>query len=359
MKWHRFSGGILLVLSLLMSACGPGASTPAQVRPTALPVVAATTAPRNFVVDTDMAADDWMALLFLLRRPDVAVKAITVSGTGEAHCAPGVRHALELVAFANRAPIPVACGRDTPLQGQHTFPKSWRTDVDSLLGLTLPAATTAAAQPSAVELLTSAIQSSPHTVVVTLGPLTNLAEALQRTPSLVRNVEMVYVMGGAVNVPGNIGDAGVGIDNRAAEWNIYIDPHAAQVVFASGAPITLVPLDATNHAPLRAAFYQRLQQDHATPVASFVFDVLTKRHDFIQSGGYYFWDPLAAAVATDERLATIQAQTLGVVEAEGPQSGRTAPASGGASVRVAVSAQGPVFEQLFLDTLNDRVASGT
>jgi pyrimidine-specific ribonucleoside hydrolase len=303
-----------------------------------------------------MAADDWMALLYLLRRPDVAVEAITVSGTGEAHCAPGVRHVLDLVAFANRAMVPVACGRNTPLQGQHTFPTSWREGVDSLLGLTLPAATTTGAPQSAVELLTSAIQSSQHkVVVVTLGPLTNLAEALQRTPSLVQNVQMVYVMGGALTVPGNITDAGAGINNRAAEWNIYIDPHAAQVVFASGVPITLVPLDATNHAPVSASFYQRLQQDHATPVAGFVFDVLTKRHDFIQSRGYYFWDPLAAALATDARLATLQVQTLSVVEAEGPESGRTAPTVGGSSMRVAVSAQGARFEQLFLRTLNDRV----
>jgi inosine-uridine nucleoside N-ribohydrolase len=356
MKWRHLSGGLLLALNLLVAACGAGADTPPPVRQTALPVGTATSAPRSFVVDTDMAADDWMALLYLLRRPDVAVKAITVSGTGEAHCAPGVRHALDLVAFANRAMIPLACGRDTPLHGRHAFPTSWREDVDSLLGLTLPEATTTGAQQSAVELLTSTIQSSSHkVVVVTLGPLTNLAEALQRTPSLVRNVEMVYVMGGAVTAPGNISDAGAGINNRAAEWNIYIDPHAAQVVFASGAPITLVPLDATNHAPLSAAFYQRLEQDHVTPVASFVFDVLTKRHDFIESGGYYFWDPLAAALATDERLATIQAQTLSVVEAEEPESGRTAPTVGGSSIRVAVSADGARFEQLFLDTLNDRV----
>jgi pyrimidine-specific ribonucleoside hydrolase len=86
-----------------------------------------------------------------------------------------------------------------------------------------------------------------------------------------------------------------------------------------------------------------------------VFDVLTKEHDFIQSGGYYFWDPLAAALATDEGLATFQVQSLSVVEAEGPESGRTAPTVGGASMRVAVTAQGARFEQLFLATLNDRV----
>src|SRR5262249_23113703 len=161
MKRHPLSWAVLLVLSLVVAACAAVANTPPPARETALPVVTATSSPRSFVVDTDMAADDWMALLFLLRRPDVAVKAITVSGTGEAHCGPGVRHALDLVSFANRAMIPVACGRETPLQGRHAFPTSWRADVDNMLGLILPEATTARAQQSAVELLTSAIESSP------------------------------------------------------------------------------------------------------------------------------------------------------------------------------------------------------
>jgi pyrimidine-specific ribonucleoside hydrolase len=80
-------------------------------------------------------------------------------------------------------------------------------------------------------------------------------------------------MGGAVKVPGNLQVPGVQIDNRVAEWNIYVDPHAAAVVFESGAPITLVPLDATNDAPLTMAFYKRLEADHTTPEADFVYQV--------------------------------------------------------------------------------------
>src|SRR5262249_11407025 len=146
-----------------------------------------------------------MALLYLLRRPDVTVKAITVTGVGEAHCEPGARHARSLVALANRGNIPVACGRTTPLQGNHVFPTQWRADVDSLLGLTLPNPTTTLVQQTAVDLLTSTIQASPEKIVLlTLGPLTNIAEALQRTPSLVKKLAMIYIMGGAVEVPGNI-----------------------------------------------------------------------------------------------------------------------------------------------------------
>jgi inosine-uridine nucleoside N-ribohydrolase len=348
---------LALVASLLLVACGPVSGTAPTARPTAQPVAssaASTGPPRPVVIDTDMAADDWMALLYLLRRPDVAVKAITVTGAGEAHCEPGTRHARGLVALANRGTIPVACGRTTPLQGAHAFPATWRADVDSLLGLTLPNTSSTPAQQTAVDLLTSVIQASPQKVVLlTLGPLTNVAEALQRTPSLVTKLAMIYIMGGAVEVPGNIAESGVGIANHVAEWNLYVDPHAAAVVLASGAPITLVPLDATNHVPLTGSFYQRLKAAHGSPVAGFVFDVLTQRYALIQSGGYYFWDPLAAAILTDESLTTIQPRVLSIIETEGPDSGRTQPSASGAMVRVAVSATAARFEQLFLSTLND------
>jgi inosine-uridine nucleoside N-ribohydrolase len=66
--------------------------------------------------------------------------------------------------------------------------------------------------------------------------LTNVAEVLQRTPALVKKLAMIYIMGGAVEVPGNIADSGAGIYNHMAEWNMYVDPHAAQVVLAAGAP---------------------------------------------------------------------------------------------------------------------------
>jgi hypothetical protein len=105
MRWHPVSGGLLLALSLLVAACGAGADTPPLVRQTALPMATATSAPRSLVVDTDMAADDWMALVYLLRRPDVAVKAITVSGTGEAHCAPGVHQGCAMRSSSSPSPI--------------------------------------------------------------------------------------------------------------------------------------------------------------------------------------------------------------------------------------------------------------
>ena len=351
MKRKLLARALSLIESLLLVACATAPAAQPAATPTPF-----TGEPHSVIIDTDMAPDDWMAILYLLQRPDVTVKAITVTGAGETHCEPGTRHALGLVALSGRDGIPVACGRETPLQGDHAFPTSWREGADNLQGLTLPANSSAISNQTAVQLLTSVVESSPEEVVlITLGPLTNVAGALQSAPSLVDNLEMIYIMGGAVDVPGNVGSSGVGIDNNVAEWNIYVDPRAANIVLESGAPITLVPLDATNHAPLTPAFYNRIKENHASPEATFVFDLLTKNYGFVESGGYFFWDPLAAAILTDESLATFQARGLRVVEEEGSASGRTQATDDGSRVRVAVSADGARFEQIFLEGLNAQV----
>ena len=324
----------------------------ATITPHVAPTVAAH--PRPVVIDTDMAADDWMAILYLLQRTDISIKAITVSGTGETHCAPGIQHALGLVALANHAPVPVACGRETPLAGNHTFPDDWRQSVDTLMGtgLSLPEGQNPASGKTAVELLTATIQTSPEKIaLLTLGPLTNVADLLQNTPSAAENIEMIYVMGGAVHVPGNLSVAISG--NQVSEWNIYVDPHAANVVFKAGIPVMLVPLDATNQVKITDDFYRLLQASHLTPEATWVFDLFTKEQGYFQSGNNYFWDPLTAAILTDESLATYKQEALCVVEEEGPQNGQTKVTTGCPNIRVAVSADRARFEQAFLDTLNN------
>ena len=337
---------LIFVLMLSVVGCVNQPAPPATATPF-------TGTPRSVIIDTDMAADDWMAILYMLKRPDIHIEAITVTGAGEAHCEPGVRNALHLVALAGHADIPVSCGREAPLQGDHTFPSDWRMNVDAFAGLTLPQNSASPSSQSAVELLTTTIQSASDKVtILTLGPLTNLAEAVQAAPKLKDQVEMVYIMGGAVDVPGNVGISGAGISNTSAEWNMYCDPYAAGLVFKSGVPITLVPLDATNHVQVTGKFYDQIKDDHRTPEATFVFDVLSTYRGFIQSGGYYFWDPLAAAILTDNSLAVFETWRLIVTEEEGGESGRTQVSEDGVAIQVAVNADGERFERLFLDTLN-------
>lgn len=341
---------VCLLLSLFLLACAGDRSeplepvTPPPIEEGALPVV----------IDTDMAADDWLAILFLLGRSDVEVKAITVTGTGEVHCPAGVRNALDLAALAGRPEIPVACGRETPLAGNHSFPASWRERVDGLLGLSLPENPGRPSGELAAELLTRTVLDSAEKVhVVTLGPLTNVGEALAAEPGLADKLDGITIMGGAVGVPGNVGPSS-SLENDAAEWNLYVDPHAAAEVLRSGAPVSLVPLDATNDVPLTMDFYRRLGRDRGTAVAEFVYRVLAAQEDRIRSGGYYFWDPLAAATVVDESLVRVEEISLRVVEAEGPSSGQTVESEEGVPVRVAVAADRDGFEALYLDVINGR-----
>lgn len=307
------------------------------------------------IIDTDMAGDDWMAILYLLQRPDVNIVGITVTGAGEAHCDPGTHHALDLVMLAGRPHIPVTCGRESPLRGDHAFPLPWRNAVDDLLGLSLPQNPDRPSGDSAPELISRLLREADQELhIVALGPLTNIAEVFEADPSLNKNLKMLTVMGGAVNVPGNVGPT-LNIENRYAEWNVYADPHAAKIVFASVTPITLVPLDATQDAPVTMDFYNQLKKDRASPSAEFVYRILTWKENDIRQGGYYFWDPLAAAIAAGESIATFQNLPLVVIEEEGPESGRTLETQDGPIIRVAVSADAARFEQLFLDTLNGRL----
>ncbi|MBL8153261.1 MAG: nucleoside hydrolase [Anaerolineae bacterium] len=308
--------------------------------------------PKPLIIDTDMAMDDWMGILYLLQRSDVQVLAVTVSGTGEAYCDPGVQNAMNLLALAGNPDIPVACGRETPLKGNNVFPQEWRDAVNVMYGHELPANPNTPVDLTAVELLQQTINDSPEKVtLLVLGPQTNIAEMIQAAPAVVERIAMIYAMGGAVDVPGNVNEG----DNTVAEWNAYVDPLALSQVIASGVPVTLIPLDATTQTPLNAKFYRALSADLTTPEAEFVQAVLKDILPYM-SYGYSFWDQLAAVTVTDERVVTIEERTISVITDDGTEFGRTQPDPNGQPVRVAVGADAALFEQIFLNVLNGRAA---
>jgi inosine-uridine nucleoside N-ribohydrolase len=300
--------------------------------------------PRNVIVETDMDASDAMAHLYLLRRADVEVTAIVVDGDGEARCPRGATNALSLAALAGKPDIPVGCGRPRPLKGTHAFPKAWRDITDDLWGLPRPARPARTPAGSGEQVFRTALQSAPGRVdVLTLGPPTELAAVLLHGgAALSAKIRSVTMMGGAVGVPGNITWPPT-IKNPYAEWNFYVDPRAASVVFRSGLPITLVPLDATNDVPLNAAVAARLGR---SPSAAFVRRLIKSMPPSL-----YFWDQLAAAVLGEPAIGRYANKRLAVIEREGPASGRTVRAADGARVRVTMSADRARFESSFASTL--------
>lgn len=334
-----------IFLLLLLTGCG-------TQNITADPDLIQPQTPKPVILDVDMAHEDMFSALFLLSHPNVDVKAITVTGTGEAHCGPGVRNALGLVALSGKKDIPVACGREAPLAGNHVFPAEWRKAADEAYGASIPTGG-AASSLSASDLIIDILQNAKEPItIVSVGPLTNIAEAIQKEAGIATNIQKIYIMGGALNVEGNVGNSGVGIQNEHAEWNIYIDPMAANIVFNSGIPIILVPLDATDDVPVTRNFYQTLEKHRDTPSAHLVYEMLTANLNFMDSGGFQFWDSLTAAIFTVPSIAEFEEMELTVVEEEGPESGRTMAASNGAKIKVAMSADRKTFEQILLTIWN-------
>lgn len=303
---------------------------------------------RPIIIDTDGASDDWLAILYLLNQPDISVQAITVTGTGFATCEAGVRVALGLLALEDYGDVPVSCWTETPLMGENPVPPEWRTDMAAAEALGLPEGG-APADENAVQLLTGTLEAATEPItVLALGPLTNVGAALDANPALAGKIEQIVVMGGAVDVPGShVSDA-----NTAAEWNIYADPHAARLAFESGAPITLVPLDATNDAPVTPEFVSRLEQATQTPATEVVLTALAGSQASIEAGGYFFWDPLAAAVLVHPELVTLETRDVTVVDVPGDEYGRTKPVGNGPQIEVATAPDTATFEQSFIDALS-------
>ena len=306
--------------------------------------------PIPVLLDTDMAMDDIGALFYLLQHPAIDLRAITVNGVAFTHCDAGVHNTLGLLEVARAPETPVACGREEPYSGGRPAPDEWRKSADTLYGAQVRTGERHADQRPAAELLASTITAAPgEIVVVALGPLTNLAEAFQADPLLASQIKEIIIMGGAVAAPGNVTDGDPA--NQVSEWNFFADPVAADIVLASGAPITLVPLDATNQVPFTRGFYQRLKAGHLSRSATFTYNLLYLNQWWLD-GGMYWWDTLAAAVVTDPELVNLEEMALDVVTDQGPEMGRSIETENGSPVRVATDADRQAFEALFLAVLN-------
>lgn len=211
--------------------------------------------PHAILIDTDPGIDDAMALLLLRARPDVRIAGITTV-FGNADVATTTRNAVYL---AERFGIdaPVIAGASRPLRiaswraPQHVHGADGLGDV-----LALPSSKHASIRP-AHEFIIEQVHSRPHELnILALGPLTNLALALQTDPSIASLVRQVVIMGGAFGWSGRRGNA-----SPVAEANIYNDPHAAQRVLVAHWPVIMVGLDVTMRCIFTTEAAQRLARD--------------------------------------------------------------------------------------------------
>ncbi|KMW57567.1 Inosine-uridine preferring nucleoside hydrolase [Candidatus Rhodobacter oscarellae] len=195
---------------------------------------------RKIIIDTDPGQDDAVAILLALASPELDVLGITVVA-GNVPLSLTERNARIVCEVARRPDIPVFAGCDCPLRqplvtAEHVHGKT------GLDGIALPDPQMPLQDQHAVDFIIETLQREPPGTVTLcpLGPLTNIAAALQKAPEIADRIQQIVLMGGAYFEVGNI--------TPAAEFNIYVDPEAAEIVFKSGVDIVVLPLDVTHKA---------------------------------------------------------------------------------------------------------------
>lgn len=279
-----------------------------QAQPSRLPVI----------VDSDMGTDDWLALAYITQSPKFELLGITIAGNGLAPCPYAAMNAQYLLQMT-RTQVPVACSSPWPMNGYASYPKSWREGSISMLGENPTAGNPQQSIEDAPTLLARLLDQAKVPVdIIAIGAMTNIAIVLKTYPKLKNKIRKITSMGGAIEVSGNLRVHGFTENhpNIKAEWNYYIDPVAAKMVFDSGVPLFLVPLDATNQAPLTPEFIERVRNARKTPAQSFVLRTIDRIASSNSTGEYYHWDPLAAVVAGDPALC-VQRSSMRLTVAAG------------------------------------------
>jgi inosine-uridine nucleoside N-ribohydrolase len=203
------------------------------------------TSKKNIILDVDTSVDDILSILYFLSCPDINILAITVE-KGVSSVDSGAEIVMRLLNLTGHPEIPVAKGTGIPLEGNNSFPEQWQPAVDSPFGLNLPGHKLKPSGTEASDLIAELVTTYKNDVsILAFGPMTNIARVFDEKPDLAGNIDHIYVSDGAVNVAGGIFMEYPEIRNRVSGWNLWVDARAAAIVFQSGAPVILVPLDLT------------------------------------------------------------------------------------------------------------------
>lgn len=237
---------------------------------------------KKIIIDTDPGHDDALAILLLEKSKIIDIKAVTtVAGNSTIqNVTNNARYILDLV----YSKAPIYSGASKPLKKKliqaNVHGSSGLDGVDIVKNEKL--------NNLAVEKIIKIIKENPNKIsILIIGPETNIAGALIKEPNIKRLVKEFVIMGGAINCPGN--------KNRVAEFNIFVDPEAAEIVFNSGVKITLIPLDVCNQVVLQESDFQNLKGSNLyEPINSMMKKFIKRIQKFENFKGALVYDALAA-----------------------------------------------------------------
>lgn len=311
--------------------------------------------PKAVILDVDVGVDDALAIMLATSSPELDVRGVT-SVSGNVHVDKTSVNALKVLEAIGISDIPVSKGLAKPLRRKLEVAEDFHGK-DGLGDSNLPTPSSKLDKRHAVKFLIEHTRATPKSItVIATGPLTNIATAILREPEFTEYVAELVIMGGAYGVT----PYGYGNANPVAEFNIYVDPEAAKVVFNSGIPLTAVGLDVTTdpNATLTRTLFERLQKTNSprAKLAARIAKQLMDKYGFL-----HLHDPMAVAIVADPSLVTkkrfhvdvetvsdlTRGQTVTDRRDWLPESYRRPP-----NANVCTSVQGEQFLKIFMDRLN-------
>jgi purine nucleosidase len=305
--------------------------------------------PKRIIIDTDPGIDDSLTFLLALASPEIQLEALTTT-QGNVTVDKATRNALSVLELGHASHIPVAGGSMYPLV--QPLRASVHVHGESGIGNSrLPESDAQPLAKHAVDYLIERVMAEPIEIsIFPIAPLTNIAMAIRKEPRFAKAVKELVIMGGAILEHGNI--------TPQAEFNIYVDPHAAHIVFHSGIPITLIPLDATHKCLMLQKHVDRLMKI-SSPISRFIrdaLDVYLKASIKLGYAGSALHDPLTLATIIAPELLTLKEYYVDVDISGGVSMGKTFAdilnvTKKPANMKVAMNVRGDDFVELFLQRM--------
>jgi purine nucleosidase len=305
--------------------------------------------PKRIIIDTDPGVDDALAFLLALASPEIQLEALTTT-QGNVTLEKATRNALSVLELAKASHISVAQGNMFPL----VQPLRVTDSIHGASGIgdsKLPEPQIKPIPQHAVDYLIERVLAEPNEIsIFPIGPLTNIAMAIRKEPKFANAVQELVIMGGAIQDAGN--------STPLAEFNIFVDPHAAHIVFHSGIPITLIPLDATHKCLLKQEHLHRLNKIDS-PITLFIkeaVEVYLKSSLELGYQGSALHDPLTLATIIAPELLTVKEYYVDVDISGGVSMGKTFAdfyhvTQKPANMKIALDVRGDEFIELFLQRM--------
>jgi purine nucleosidase len=296
------------------------------------------------LMDHDGGVDDYLSTALLLTMEHLQVLGIVVT-PADCYIGPAVGATRKLLDLLGRSDIPVA---ESTVRGLNPFPRLFRRDSFTIDHLPILNETETIRTPLAAEtgqaFMVRVLHEAPEQVtILSTGPLSTIAAALEQDPSIEYKIKELIWMGGALNVPGNVDKIIEGGQDGSAEWNVYWDPPAAHRVWQTDIPITLCPLDITNNVPVTSEFVRTIARNRRFPLSDFAGQC----YALVTHQDYFFWDVLTTAYLGRPDLFELRRWETAIIPA-GPSMGRTVVQPGGKKIKALDSVKKQEFYEYIL-----------